>query len=483
MALNEMLLRALNDPESVPMSLAQIVTEEVREFRASAQYKQMEQAEKYYLNRSDVQNKTVDSSKRSNTKIEHPILKKLIDQKVNFLLSKPFSIKSENEEYAQAVDMIFDSAARKKIKSLGKGGVKSGIAWIQPYFTEDAMRFMRMPSTEIVPLWKDAEHEELDGYIRVYELIEYVGTRKTTKERAELWTAAGIRYFIRKDKISEFAIDKEFGDESNDWLVPHFTVGEKAYNFEKPPIAWFKYNEEELPLCYFVKELIDDVNWQTSITADVLRDVAKFIFVLKNYGGENLDEFVRDLRESLAIQVAGDGGVDKLAADLNIDAVMAFLEKNRRDLFDYGAGVDTKDPELGNASGTAINFRYMDLTADCEAIVAELQDTLTKQLKTFIDVYLQITGKGDFTNEEFTVVFNADMPVNEAEIITSIMNSRGLVSDRTLLAQHPYVEDVDAELDQLKKEKEEAMKEFGDGLFNDVFNNGGNPAEPDGDDE
>lgn len=482
MALNEMLLQALNDPDSVPMSLAQIVTEEVREFRASAQYKQMMQAEEYYLNRSDVQNKTVDSSKRSNTKIEHPILKKLIEQKVNFLLSKSFSIKSENEEYAQAVSGIFDNAARKKIKSLGKGGVKFGIAWIQPYFAEDAMRFMRMPSTEIVPLWKDAEHEELDGYIRVYELIEYIGTRKTTKERAELWTAEGIRYFIRKDKISEFAVDKEFGDEATDWLVPHFTVGNKAYNFEKPPIAWLKYNEEEIPLCYFIKELIDDVNWQTSITADVLRDVAKFIFVLKNYGGENLDEFVRDLRESLAIQVAGDGGVDKLAADLNIDAVMAFLEKNRRDLFDYGAGVDTKDPELGNASGTAINFRYMDLNADCEAMAAELRDTF-QQLKVFIDVYLQVTGKGDFTNDEFSVVFNSDMPVNEAEIITSIMASRGLVSDRTLLTQHPYVEDVDAELDQLKKEKEKALKEYGEGMFNDVFGSGGNSTNPDGDEE
>ena len=114
----------------------------------------------------------------------------------------------------------------------------------------------------------------------------------------------------------------------------------------------------------------------------------------------------------------------------------------------------------------------MDLDADCAALAAELQDTF-QQLKFFIDVYLQATGKGDFTGADFSILFNADMPVNEAEIITSIMASRGLVSDRTLLAQHPYVEDVDEELKQIKKEKDEALTEFGTGLFDTTPQNGG----------
>ena len=471
MALNDEIMRALNDPETVPMSLAQIVTEEVREFRKSEQHRLMIEAERYYRNRSDVQNKTVDLSNRSNTKIEHPILKKLVDQKGNYLLGKPFSVVTDSEEYGTALNDIFDNTFRKKIKSLGIGAVKSGIAFIQPYFDDGGIKFMRMPSTEIIPLWKDAEHSELDAFIRVYEQIVYVGTKKTTVEHAEFWFPGGVKYFTRDGKGSDFVIDKEHGTEANDWTEAHFTIGTTPYNFEKPPIAYLKYNDEELPLCYFIKDLIDDVNWQKSTTADVLRDVAKFIYVLKNYGGADLNEFVKELRESLAIKVDADGGVDKLAADLNIDAVMAHLEDNRRNLYDYGNAVDTKDPDLGNASGTAINFRYMDLDADCAALGAELQDTF-QQLKVFIDVYLQAAGKGDFTGTDFSIAFNSDMPVNEAEIITSIMASRGLVSDRTLLAQHPYVDDVDEELKQIKKEKTEALAEFGTGLFDTTM--GGN---------
>ncbi len=274
-------------------------------------------------------------------------------------------------------------------------------------------------------------------------------------------------------------MDKDHGNEANDWTEPHFTVGDKAYNWDEAPIVWLKYNEEELPLCYFVKDLIDDINWQNSVTADVLRDVAKFIYVLKNYGGADLAEFLRELKENMAIKVDGDGGVDKLQADLNIDAVMAFLDNERRDIYDYAAAVDTKDPDLGNASGTAINFRYMDLDTDCASLGDELQDTF-RRLKLFLDVYFQATGKGDFTGDSFDIVFNMDLPVNETDVISNVRASDGLISRRTNLQNHPWVKDVDEELAQLKAEKQEEMEAFGEGLFDDPLGAAGMLQEPQG---
>ena len=218
--------------------------------------------------------------------------------------------------------------------------------------------------------------------------------------------------------------------------------------------------------------MIDDVNWQTSITADVLRDIAKFIFVLKNYGGQDIGQFTRDLYEALAIEVEGDGGVEKLEPSLNIDAVMAFLDKNRRDLFDYGSGVDTKDPNLGSASGTAINFRYMDLDTDCTALGAELQGAF-ENMKVFLDAALAIAGKGDFTGDSFHVTFNADMPVNEADIIANIRSSDGIISRYTQLANHPWVDDVEEELQRIQDEKTREMEEFGAQMFAEDFTGGG----------
>lgn len=468
----------LTDPERATMTLAQIVSEEIREFKQSEQYHNIQEAEMYYRNRSSVQGKTNDVANRSNTKIERPILKKLVDQKANYLLSKPFTVDTANTAYGDALNTIFDQTFRRKIKSLGKGAVKSGIAWIQPYFEDGKLSFMRIPSTELIPLWRDAERTKLDAFIRFYDQVIYIGIRKHTITHAEFWWPGGVKWF-KTDAFAgtgagDFYVDKDHGSEETDWTEPHFFVDNTPYNWEEVPIAWLKYNEEELPLCYFIKELIDDINWQNSVTADVLRDVAKFIYILRNYGGQDLGEFIKDLKEHLAIKVTTDGGVDKLQADLNIDAVMKFLENERRDIYDFAAGVDTKDPDLGNASGTAINFRYMDLDADCDSLGTELKDTF-QRLKIFIDAYLQVTNQGDFTNETFDIIYNMDLPVNETDVINNARTSDGILSKRTILQNHPWVTDAEEELARIEEEKKAAMEEFGEGLFDDTMgaNNAG----------
>ena len=106
------------------MTLPEIIAAEIGDFLISPQYDIMKQADDYYRNRSDVQRKENKYKNRSNTKIEHPILKKLVDQKANYLLSKPFSVESENKAYADALTEMFDGRFRQKIKSMGKGAVR-----------------------------------------------------------------------------------------------------------------------------------------------------------------------------------------------------------------------------------------------------------------------------------------------------------------------------------------------------------------------
>lgn len=457
----------LNDKEKAPMSLEQIITEEIREFKASSTYAVMLEGESYYRNRSDVQTKTNDIKNRSNTKIEHPLVKKLVDQKADYLLSKPFTIETANERYGEVLNKIFDSAFRKKIKSFAKGAVKSGIAYLQPFFKDGKLAFMRLPSTEVIPLWKDSERSELDAFIRFYDQTVYVGMKKQKITHAEFWYEGGVKRFRSDGTIgSAFVVNKDFGSEENDYTEAHFMVGNAPYNWESCPLLWMKYNDEELPLYYYLKELVDDINWQTSVTSDALRDIAKFIYILKNYGGQDLSEFIKDLKDYLAIKVNSDGGVDKLEADINVDGVMAYLEKHRRDVYNYASAVDTKDPDLGNASGIAIKFRYMDLDSDCDALGLELNAAFLR-LKIFVDAYLQIIGAGDFSGDEFNIIFNKDLPVNEGDVIANAVSSANILSKRTIIENHPWVVDVDEELTRIGEEKKEALEEYGDGLFSD----------------
>ena len=438
---------------NAPMTPAQIVTTEIKEFKNSEVYKLMLAAEGYWRNRSDVQNKTVRVTGRSNAKIEHPALRKFIRQKVNYLLASPFSVSSVSKEYAKALEEVFDETFRAKISGMTTDAIKWAIGYLQPYFDAGKLRWARLPATEVRLLWEDAEHERLNGFIRFYPQTIYEGILKREITRAEFWTTNGVQYFVSTSG-DEFQNDLERPPAS------HFKVGDQAYNWEQIPLVWLKYNDDELPLLHFVKELIDDVNWQKSITADILRDIVNFIYILRGYGGQDLTEFMQDLQQHFAIKVDGEGDVDKLSADLNIDAVMKFLEEQRRDLYDYANAVDTKDPNLGTASGTALNFRYTDLDADCRDLGANLKASL-QRAKVFIDLYLQATGKGSFKDQTFDVTFAVDMPVNETDTVTNCKNSTGIISQRTIVANHPWVKDPDEEIKQLKKEREEAMKQSG----------------------
>ncbi len=71
---------------------------------------------------------------------------------------------------------------------------------------------------------------------------------------------------------------------------------------------------------------------------------------------------------------------------------------------------------------------------------------------------MSILGVGDFTNETVEVIFNRDMMMNETDVINNIRNSEGILSDETLIAQHPWVTDPQAEMKRLEKQKQENME-------------------------
>ena len=56
---------------------------------------------------------------------------------------------------------------------------------------------------------------------------------------------------------------------------------------------------------------------------------------------------------------------------------------------------------------------------------------------------------------------NRDILMNEGDIINNCKNSVGILSDETIVANHPWVDDPAEELERLKQQKEENMETFG----------------------
>jgi len=450
------------------MSLEQIIKTEIDEWLTSSERKWMLTGQRYYGADHDILNRKrtaigeggelIEVDNLANNKLVHAFVRKLVDQKVGYLFGKPLSIKAENTTYQDLLNDTFNKSFLRLLKNLGKEAINKGKAWLHVYYDENGqLSFKKIPSEEIVPLWRDAAHTELDAVIRVYEIEAYEGTEKKIITKVEFWDINGVqRYELNEGGL---ITDVEAGE-----VGSHFTVvqdgKEQGFNWERVPFVCFKYNDEELPLVRVIKSLVDDYDLKTSDQANNLEDLPNSIYVIRNYDGQDLGEFRRNLSVYRAVKVTDEGGVDTISLEINVDAFRTHIEQLRKDIYEFGRGVDTQSEKFGNSpSGIALKFLYADLDMDANIIETEFQASL-EQLLWFVNQHIANTTGQDFSSEAVEFIFNRDILINETDAIANIRNSVGLLSDETLIAQHPWVTDVQEELDRIRKQREVDMAQF-----------------------
>lgn len=428
-----------------------LLIEEITAWETGERRKQMIKGEQYYLNRADILSKEQQIAWKSNQKLQHGFAKKLVDQKIGYLLSKQPTISSDNGAYSKLLEETFDRGLLKKMKNVGKEAINKGIAYLYPFFNESGeLSFKKFPSEQIIPFWTDNEHMEVQSFLRIYEIDHYLNGLKTVQKKVEYYHARGVKYFIfEKNRLVP---DNLAGFETN----YHMMIGDKPFLWERIPLIHFKYNEEEQPLLESVKSLIDNYNLQASTNSDLLADIPKFIYKLINYGGEDLAEFISDLNKYMAVKLDENGDLDKLQAEIQTEAVEKEIKRNRDSIYEFGRGVDTTDKELGNASGVALRYRYSDLDLDGNIIEAEFQSSIEHML-WFINHAFLLTGKGDFTEERVNFIFNRDIIINESEVIKDCQSSTGILDEQTIRENHPwYTKDVE---ERLMKEQAAAKQQ------------------------
>lgn len=450
------------------MTVEEIINEEYSTWVASEKRKWMLTGEKYYKNKTKIlEHKRevigeggarVEVTNLANNKLANAFTRKLVDQKTGYLLGKPLTIQTENAKYLEILNQIFDKAMMRRFKSLGKEAINKGIAWLHVYYDENgALSFKKMRSEEIIPLWRDEAHTVLDAIIRVYEVEVYEGKNQKTIKKYEWWDTQGVRRYT--DSSAGLVLDVEAGD-----IGGHFTVvtggREVPMTWNRVPFIPFKYNEEEQPLIEIIKNLVDDYDRNKSDNSNNLEDLPNSIYVVKNYTGTDPGEFRKNISIYRTVFVSDDGGLDSVGIEIDTEAYKTHMDMARKDIYEFGRGVLFDPGKFGsNPSGIALRFMYEDLDLDMSLMETEFQASL-EQLRWFIDAHIYSTTQADYSEEEVEFIFNKDMPVEEDSIIMNIRNSEGLLSEETRVAQHPWVNDVAAELERKRKEQERELEEL-----------------------
>lgn len=451
------------------MTELQFYAAELAEWEHSPERLEMLDGERYYSGAHDILKRKrtaigpdgdrIPVSNLPNNKIVDNQYAKHVDQKANYLLGQPISFACEDAGYVQKVKKILGKRFMRVLKNAGVALLNCGIAWLYPFYNKNGeLDFRLFSGSEILPFWADEAHTELESAVRLYPVEVYEGSEKRIVQKADIFMPDGVVSY----RFENGVLLPEPDSKKESYVTVFSDSGTaRGMNWERLPLIALKYNAKEIPLIRRGRSLQDAINLlQSDFVNNMQEDVRSTILVLRNYDGQDLGEFRKNLTTYGAIKVRSvegvDGGVDSLEIQVNAENYKTVLELLKKALIENLRSYDAKDDRLsGTPNQMNIQSMYCDIDLDANAMETELQAAF-EDIFWFVNAYLASIGEGDYSSEEISVIFNRDILINESEAIDNCAKSVGLISDETIVAMHPWVDDPSAERKRLERQKQEA---------------------------
>jgi len=429
--------------------------------------RQAETARRYFANQNDIKTDNhviqraaeVESElgnplRTADNRISHDWHSLLVTQKVAYALSFPpvFDVgqKSHNARISEILGDHYTSTAVQ----LGIDASNTGVGWLH-YWTDEtgAFCYHTVDPVQIIPIFSGTLDSKLIGVLRCYIMDDPKTGQQ--KQICEAWDNTCVRYY-EQNTYGNYA------------YFSYPEIGqEMAHGMGAVPFIPFWNNTQHTSDLPLYKDLIDAYDKVISGFANDMEDVQEIIFVLKNYGGEDKTEFLDDLKRSKIIKVEGDGGVDTIRAEIPHEARSAFLDRTRKQIFVSGMGVDPDPGNFGDSSGVALKYLYSLLELKAGMLETEFRSGFAELIRAIC------RHEGLPTPGRIIQTWTRNAIQNDQETAQIAQQSTGLISDQTILKNHPWVDDAEAEAKQLEKEKQQALQDASQFQFP---QQGGEPA-------
>ena len=426
-----------------------------------------EKTKAYYRNETDImfpplkeeQEKKEKPLRNADNRIPFNFHGLLVNQKASYMFAAPPIFDLGNKETNKKLTQFLGDKYPKVCKDLCIEASNCTVAWLHVWKDgKGAWKYAVVPAEQIIPVWTSDLEKELSGVFRSYQNIdEETGDRYTVYEywNDKECTAYRLKAGDELDQLMPyqmFLVDPELCEYSDCY---QHGVG------EVPFFPFFNNNIDTDDLKN-IKPLIDTYCKVFSGFVNDLEDIQEVIFVLTNYGGEDLGQFLRDLKDYKAIQIESDGdgdhsGVSTLTIELPVEAREKLLEITRKCIFEQGMGIDPDPQNFGNSSGVALQFLYSLLEQK-----AGLQET---EFRLGFGRFIRcICRLQEIKIKDGTIVqtWTRTSVKNDQELSQIASQSKGIISDETIVSHHPWVDDPEKEMDLLKEQEESSAADISD---------------------
>lgn len=307
-----------------------------------------------------------------------------------------------------------------------------GVAYELCYVNEDTeLKFKTVSPETTIPVYSDDLDEKLLYVITFSVIANWQDEFQPTKYRVCIYDNENIYTYIAANDFNSFSLLEQ---------EPHY--------FHQVPFTIFNLNADNKSIFERIISLQDAYN---SLLSDEVNDFQAFVdayMVMKNLNAD--EEELAEMKRTRTILIDGDSDVSYLTKNISDTQIENMLNNINSSIHTVSNSPDFSSEEFnsGVSSGTALAFKLVGFNN----IASNIQNQMLKALQhriTLLNTVLQLV---DTDTCQVDIDFTHNLPTNIADIVNMINALRGLVSDSTLLAQVPFIDNVDAELAKIEAE-------------------------------
>ena len=413
--------------------LTEKVIKRIIETHRSSVLPRLQNLEKYYNANNAIKNRVMSDPSKPNNKIANAYASYITDTLVGYFIGEPITYTSNDDVLLQDLNMILEyNDEADENAELAKNASIYGVAYEMLYLSEDdkMIRFKALNPKEVIPIFDKTVEQNLLAVLRYYDDYDYVEDNTYT-----------IVDVIDNKMVRRYKLDTGLS-----------LLEEYPHYFSMVPIAIFKNNEEESGDFEQVISLIDAYD---KMESDSLNDFEYFVDAyLALYGFTADAEDVAQMKENRVLLMDEGTSAEWLVKQTSDAYVENMKNRLDKDIHKFAKCPNMSDQEFAsNASGIAIKFKLL----GTENLVSIKERKFKRGLQQRLELMSMINsvlGEG-FDWRAIDIIFTRNIPSNDTDIANMVNTLKDIVSEETLLAQIPFVEDVQTELEKLKKEREE----------------------------
>lgn len=383
----------------------------------------------------EIMKRVYEDSSKPNNKIVKNYCKTIVENYRGYIVGQPITYTpvENGKDIWPLLDVLKLNDYQNSDSEWLKNALIYGYAPQLCYINEkQEKRFKNIQPEQVIPVYSADLDEELLYVIYYYPVVDW---------DSDNW---GKKYSINvydNETIAHFICDGGFNN-----LIPTGEI--ESHYFDEVPFSIFYLTDDGESIFKCIIGLQDAYN---KMLSDSVNDWESFVdayLVLTNITADADD--IAAMKENRVLLLDDDATAQYLTKPTSDTKVDRLLEEINTAIHTIANSPDFSSEEFGSgvSSGIALQFKLVGFNNIAANIENQFKKAIQKRVKLLNNVFTLV----DMEAYDIEITFTHNLPQNISDIVEVINKLRGLVSDKTLIAQVPFITDVDAEVEKVEEQ-------------------------------